>query len=88
MSDLLSRRRPARIAFPRMVGMYISRETTSYSLEAIGKAFNRHHTAVIHGHSTIDDLIDVYPALAKSVDYLKGTVVDYPPPFMPYAICS
>lgn len=93
LHDLLGRRRLARIAFPRMVGMYLSRETTSYSLEAIGKVYNRHHTAIIHGHSTIDELLDVYPELEMSVGYLKhGTegLVDIPIPkaFMPYANCN
>lgn len=93
LKDLLGRRRPARIAFPRMVGMYLSRETTSHSLEVIGKAYNRHHTAIIHGHATIEDYMDIYPELEMSIGYLKhGTegLVDIPVPkaFMPYANCN
>ena len=87
LHELLGRRRPARIAFPRMVGMYLARETTSYSLEAIGKVFQRHHTAIIHGHATIDDFIDVYPELEMSVAYLRNGGTDIPKAFMPYANC-
>ena len=38
MADMLSRRRPANIAFPRQV-MYLSRILTEHSLQEIGSAF-------------------------------------------------
>lgn len=70
-----------------MVGMYLARETTEYTLEEIGEVFNRHHTAVIHGHKTIEALLGVYPELRKSIDYLMGDKNELPPAFMPYANC-
>ena len=97
MQELLSRRRPARIAFPRMVGMYLSRETTSFPLEVIGGVFDRHHTAIIYGHATVEDYMDIYPEIDMSVNYLRGCVpnvqpvpvVDYiPPAFLPYENCN
>ena len=39
MADMLSRRRPANIAFPRQVAMYLSRILTEHSLQEIGAAF-------------------------------------------------
>lgn len=87
MAELLGRRRPARIAFPRMVGMYLCRERTSCRLVDIGDAFNRHHTAVIHGHKTIDELLEIYPELNNSITYLEGKVSPdgcIPPAFLPY----
>ena len=39
MADMLSRRRPANIAFPRQVAMYLSRILTEHSLQEIGATF-------------------------------------------------
>ncbi len=47
--ELLSSGRAARIAWPRQVAMYLSRELTSESLPAIGRHFGgRDHTTVLH----------------------------------------
>jgi len=41
MADMLSRRRPANIAFSRQVAMYLSRMLTEHSLQEIGSAFGK-----------------------------------------------
>ena len=47
--ELLSGGRTARIAWPRQLAMYLSREHTEASLPAIGAAFGgRNHTTVMH----------------------------------------
>ena len=47
--ELLSSSRTARIAWPRQLAMYLSREHTEASLPAIGAAFGgRNHTTVMH----------------------------------------
>lgn len=47
--ELLSSGRTARIAWPRQVAMYLSRELTDESLPAIGRHFGgRDHTTVLH----------------------------------------
>ncbi len=49
LGDMRSRRRPASIAFPRQVAMYLSRKLTKLSLVEIGDAFGkRDHGTVIH----------------------------------------
>ena len=45
MADMLSRRRPANIAFPRQIAMYLSRMLTEHSLQEIGSAFGEEITA-------------------------------------------
>lgn len=48
VGDMLSKKRPQNIAFPRMVAMYLSRELTGCSLPEIGAAFGgRTHATVI-----------------------------------------
>ena len=39
LADMTSRRRPANIAFPRQIAMYLSRKLTGGSLVEIGDAF-------------------------------------------------
>ncbi|MCW3015588.1 MAG: dnaA [Solirubrobacterales bacterium] len=52
--ELLSPDRSARIAWPRQVAMYLSREHTRESLPAIGRQFGgRNHTTVMHAVKTI-----------------------------------
>jgi chromosomal replication initiator protein len=46
---MTSKRRPASIAFPRQVAMYLARELTKASLNEIGDAFGgRDHGTVLH----------------------------------------
>jgi chromosomal replication initiator protein len=48
VEQLLSRTRTERIAWPRQLAMYVSRELTDHSLPAIGRAFGgRDHTTVL-----------------------------------------
>jgi chromosomal replication initiator protein len=48
MDDLLSSSRAQPVAWPRQVAMYLSRELTDATLPAIGRAFNKNHTTVMH----------------------------------------
>lgn len=49
LADMTSKRRPANIAFPRQVAMYLARELTKSSLNEIGEAFGgRDHGTVMH----------------------------------------
>ncbi len=48
MDELLSASRAQPVAWPRQVAMYLSRELTDATLPAIGRAFNKNHTTVMH----------------------------------------
>jgi chromosomal replication initiator protein len=53
---MTSKRRPANIAFPRQIAMYLSRELTRSSLSEIGEAFGgRDHGTVLHAHRQVVD---------------------------------
>ena len=50
IADMSSKRRPASIAFPRQICMYLARDLTNHSLEEIGGYFGgRDHTTVLLG---------------------------------------
>jgi chromosomal replication initiator protein len=53
LGDMTSKQRPANIAFPRQVAMYLCRELTDQSYPSIANAFGRNHATVIHAHDAI-----------------------------------
>jgi chromosomal replication initiator protein len=54
LADMTSKRRPANIAFPRQVAMYLARRHTKSSLNEIGDAFGgRDHGTVLHACKTV-----------------------------------
>lgn len=54
-NDMRKKKRVKRLAYPRQIAMYISRELTNLSLAEIGGLFGgRDHTTVIHGCEKID----------------------------------
>jgi len=54
---MYSKRRPANIAMPRQVAMYLAKELTQKSLPEIGDLFGgRDHTTVLHAVRKISDL--------------------------------
>ena len=59
LADMTSKRRPANIAFPRQVAMYLARELTKTSLSEIGDAFGgRDHGTVLHAHRLVKEKIN------------------------------
>jgi chromosomal replication initiator protein len=54
LADMTSKRRPANIAFPRQVAMYLARHHTKATLNEIGDAFGgRDHGTVLHACKTV-----------------------------------
>jgi len=59
LADMTSKRRPANIAFPRQVAMYLARELTNSSLSDIGDCFGgKDHGTVIHACKLVKRRID------------------------------
>ncbi len=73
LADMTSKRRPANIAFPRQVAMYLSRELTSSSLNDIGDAFGgRDHGTVLHAHRLVKERIVGDELLRQTVNVLDS----------------
>jgi chromosomal replication initiator protein len=70
--ELLSPARTARIAWPRQVAMYLSRELTQESLPAIGREFGgRDHTTVLHAWRRTTERIAANPTSRAAVEELR-----------------
>ncbi|MEI7910448.1 MAG: chromosomal replication initiator protein DnaA [Verrucomicrobiota bacterium] len=73
LADMTSRRRPASIAFPRQVAMYLSRSLTKGSLMEIGEAFGgRDHGTVIHACKKVHSQVGVAPGLKETLARIES----------------
>lgn len=73
--DLVGRSRRKEVVHPRHVAMYLCREFTSLSLEAIGLRFGgRDHSTVSHAREKVSDRLDVQPELEKELEDVKRLV--------------
>ena len=73
LADMTSKRRPANIAFPRQVAMYLARELTKSSLNEIGDAFGgRDHGTVLHAHRLVKKRIGEEEKLRQVVSLLDS----------------
>lgn len=73
MADMISRRRPASIAFPRQIAMYLSRSMTHNSLMEIGESFGgRDHGTVIHACKKIKQELDKQPGLRERIERIQS----------------
>lgn len=75
LSDMSSRRRPASIAFPRQIAMYLARKLTKLSLVDIGDAFGkRDHGTVIHACKKVKSEIESDPEVRGAVEKLNASL--------------
>jgi chromosomal replication initiator protein len=73
LADMTSRRRPASIAFPRQVAMYLSRSLTKGSLVEIGEAFGgRDHGTVIHACKKVVEKVAAEPGMRELIERLES----------------
>jgi chromosomal replication initiator protein len=73
LADMTSRRRPASIAFPRQVAMYLSRTLTKGSLMEIGEAFGgRDHGTVIHACKKVQTQVTQAPGLKETLARIES----------------
>ncbi len=71
LGDLTGRRRPAHIALPRQIAMYLSRHLTQSSLTEIGDAFGgRDHGTVLHAHREISRRMSEDARLKQMIETL------------------
>jgi chromosomal replication initiator protein len=72
LQDVLSKKRPANIAFPRQVAMYLCRTLTHHSLQEIGSAFGgRDHGTVIHACKTVENTMEQDESVRRAVLFLQ-----------------
>jgi chromosomal replication initiator protein len=72
LSDMISKRRPENIAFPRQIAMFLARHLTESSLNTIGEAFGgRDHGTVLHACRLVKDRMEIDSHVRQVVSYLE-----------------
>jgi len=75
VADMYSKRRPANIALPRQIAMYLAKELTQKSLPEIGDLFGgRDHTTVLHAVRKISDARTKQSELNHALHVLEQTL--------------
>jgi chromosomal replication initiator protein len=75
--DVLSMRRDQRSVQARHVAMYLARDLTAQTYQAIGRRFgNRDHTSVMHAVQRIRKLVASDAALAEQVATIRRGVAE------------
>ncbi|QUH29364.1 chromosomal replication initiator protein DnaA [Vallitalea guaymasensis] len=74
-TDIVSKKRPREIAYPRQIVMYLSRTLTDLSLPKIGQILGkRDHTTIIHGYEKISKDIQKDSALKNTIEILTKKI--------------
>jgi chromosomal replication initiator protein len=75
LADMTSKRRPANIAFPRQVAMYLARELTKASLNEIGDAFGgRDHGTVLHACKQVKKRMKEQDSVRQTVSFIDSSL--------------
>jgi chromosomal replication initiator protein len=75
LADMTSKRRPANIAFPRQVAMYLARELTKASLNEIGEAFGgRDHGTVLHACKLVKKRMKEHDSIRQTISFIDSSL--------------
>ena len=75
IADMTSKRRPANIAGPRQIAMYLSRSLLKSSYSEIGDAFGgRDHGTVMHACRQVRKKMDANPEMRRTVGLLETMI--------------
>jgi chromosomal replication initiator protein len=75
LADMTSKRRPANIAFPRQIAMYLARELTKASLNEIGDAFGgRDHGTVLHACKLVKRRMVEQDNIRQTISFIDSSL--------------
>src|SRR6476661_7653531 len=75
LADMTSKRRPANIAFPRQIAMYLARELTKASLNEIGDAFGgRDHGTVLHACKLVKRRMQEQDKIRQTISFIDSAL--------------
>jgi len=75
VNDLKGKKKSANIAYPRQIGMYLSRQLTDETFPRIGLEFGgRDHSTVIHACDKIEKDLTTNPTLVNTIKEIKNKI--------------
>ena len=76
VADFLSSARNQRVSFARQVAVFLTRELTQKSFEAIAEFFNKKHTTMLYSYEKIQKDMKTNKKLENSINEIRRLVVD------------
>ena len=73
--DMIGRKRSKNIAFPRHVAVYLTNTLCEMSLKAVGSAFGRDHTTVIHSLEVVETKMKEDARFNEELQQLKNIIL-------------
>lgn len=73
--DMIGRKRSKNIAFPRHVAVYLTNTMCEMSLKAVGAAFGRDHTTVIHSLEVVESKMKEDARFNEELQQLKNVIL-------------
>ena len=70
--DIRGHKRVRCVTEPRQLAMYLARQHTGRSYTALGQAFSRDHTSVIHACKSVAERIEANDTLAATADQIMA----------------
>jgi chromosomal replication initiator protein len=75
VADMYSKRRPANIARPRQIAMFLARQMTESSLNTIGEAFGgRDHGTVLHACKLVKKRMTEQDNIRQTISYIDSSL--------------
>lgn len=71
VNEMVSHSRKQSVVRPRQIAIYLSRQYTDQTLQAIGKSFNRYHATALHSIGTVERELKENCAVQKQVEFLR-----------------
>ena len=71
INDLRSSSRKRSVTLPRQIAMYLAREYTDETLEAIGREFKRDHATVVHAVKKVEKDLNKNSKMKFQMDFLR-----------------
>ncbi len=73
--ELVSKMRPANLAYPRQVAMYLSRKLTKHSYTFLAQKFERDHTTILYALNKIEKMMATDPQTLEDIEALKRSIL-------------
>jgi len=78
ISDIKGKKHEKKIAIPRHIAVYISRNLTEYSFPELGNEFGgRDHTTIMHSYEKVEEQIKTDTSLNSTIQQLIREIKDY-----------
>ena len=75
VADILGKKRPKNIVWPRQIAMYLTRTMTDHSLPVIGASFGgRNHATVLHAYNSVSTKLKDNESLHQTIGVLKQKI--------------